>query len=152
MNENITSIGMQSLTLGQKAMANSLPMTIASDQPAIPTAGAGSQDTSATTSASGNAAAPAAAAVVVATITPGTGVWQVTVNSLQAGTVDANPRNMVLNKTGVAVATLLSIAAMSTRVFRVTMGVSDTFSVVVGAGAGGAGSVYVAAFDCLKIG
>ena len=151
MNENITSVGMQPLTLGQKTAANSLPVTLASDQGPLTVGSDGIQDTSATTSASGNAAAPVAAATIIGAITPGTGVWKVTVNSIQAGTVDANPRNMVLNKTGAAVVTLLSMAAMSTRVFRVTLGVSDTLAVVVGAGTGGAGSVYVAAIDCTKL-
>lgn len=73
---NLTQVGGVAVTEGQKAMATSIPVAIASDQSTIPASPFGAFDT--TNGNAGIVAAPGAGAAV-ASITPGAGTYEVQV-------------------------------------------------------------------------
>jgi hypothetical protein len=105
--------------------------------------------------AAGATAAAPASGTTVATIPAAqlpAGVYSVQVTSYETGTIDANPVNMTLRRGATPIGPLASTAVVTqvTRE-RVTLDGSSALTVVVGAAAGGAGSVYVASLAATQI-
>jgi hypothetical protein len=89
------------------------------------------------------AAAPASGATV-ATINAGLGdgTYQITVETQESGTVDANAANANLKHGSTVVGALPTTGSARRTIVQRELKNADTISVVVGASAGGAGAVY----------
>jgi hypothetical protein len=85
--QNLTQVGSSSLTLGQKAMASSVPVVLASDQAAIPVSQSG------TWNATINTALPAGGATIGA-VTQASGPWTVNVTQIGSSALAFGQANM----------------------------------------------------------
>lgn len=110
----------------------------------------GIADTIAAAGATG--AAPTSGTSVAATVDPPDGVYKVTVVTFEGGTVDTNRTNMNLRNGTTVIGALTSTATpIAVEIPRVTMTGTNTINVVVGASAGGAGSIYIAQIVATRI-
>lgn len=96
------------------------------------------------TVAAGATAAAPASGTVIATFTPPLGVYSLRITTQETGTVDANAANINLKSQNAVVGPLPSTGAVtSTVIDRVSADGTHAIQLVVGASAGGAGSIYV---------
>lgn len=98
------------------------------------------------------AAAPASAAVVTSiTVADGDGLYEIRARTREAGTVDANSANFQLKHGATVVGALLSMAEPDEALVTRELKTGDVISIVVGAAAGGAGSIYAASLVVQRV-
>lgn len=100
------------------------------------------------------AAAPASGAsvVTIASASLPAGVYRVTVQTQQAGTVDANTVNLRFRKGATVVSSVPSLATQFSAEFpRVVLDGTLSLSIILGGSAGGAGSIYIGTIQATRV-